>query len=119
MNRNCLFTLASYLFFTTGFVLHGAAQTDSASAPASTIFKNNSSRKFWRGANYREEWLTTVKAPIINLATEKGGLKPVKLGGGKQSKTLRVEDPTGRQYSLRLIEKLHPLQCLNRPGLQF
>ena len=57
------------------------------------------------GANYRNEWLALVKAPIINLSTEKGGLKPVKLGGGKQSKTLRVEDPSGRQYSLRLIEK--------------
>jgi hypothetical protein len=57
------------------------------------------------GSNYRNEWLTPVKAPVINLSTEKGGLKPVKLGGGKQSKTLRMEDPSGRQYSLRLIEK--------------
>jgi hypothetical protein len=46
-----------------------------------------------------------VKAPILNLSTEKGGLKPVKLGGGKQSKSLRMEDPTGKQYALRLIEK--------------
>jgi len=57
------------------------------------------------GSNYRNEWLTPVKAPVINLSTEKGGLKPVKLGGGKQSKSLRMEDPTGKQYSLRLIEK--------------
>ena len=32
-------------------------------------------------------------------------MKPVKLGGGKQSKSLRMEDPTGKQYALRLIEK--------------
>ena len=105
MNRNQLLTIAFVLFLISGPILSGTAQTDSASAPASTKFKNNGSRKFWMGANYRKEWLTPVKAPIINLSTEKGGLKPVKLGGGKQSKSLRVEDPTGRQYSLRLIEK--------------
>jgi hypothetical protein len=65
----------------SGPVLSGTAQTDSAAAAASTKFKNNSSRRFWMGSNYRKEWLTPVKAPIINLSTEKGGLKPVKLGG--------------------------------------
>ncbi|HEV8272310.1 MAG TPA: BamA/TamA family outer membrane protein [Chitinophagaceae bacterium] len=117
MKRNHLLTLAFFLFLITGFVLTGTAQTDSASAPGSTKFKTNSSRQFWRGTNYRKEWLTPVKAPIINLATEKGGLKPVKLGGGKQSKTLRVEDPTGKQYSLRLIEKFITAKTLP-PELQ-
>ena len=105
MKRNHLLTLAIFLFLISGPILSGTAQTDSASAPASIKFKNTSSRRFWMGSNYRNEWLTPVKAPVINLSTEKGGLKPVKLGGGKQSKTLRMEDPTGRQYSLRLIEK--------------
>ena len=117
MKRNHLLTLTFFLFLITGFVLTGTAQTDSASAPGSTKFKTNSSRQFWRGTNYRKEWLTPVKAPIINLATEKGGLKPVKLGGGKQSKTLRVEDPTGKQYSLRLIEKFITAKTLP-PELQ-
>src|SRR6187431_133976 len=105
MKRNQLLTLAFFLFLISGPMLSGIAQTDSASAPASTKFRNNNSRRFWMGSNYRNEWLAPVKAPVINLSTEKGGLKPVKLGGGKQSKTLRMEDPTGRQYSLRLIEK--------------
>ena len=105
MIRNQRLTIAFFLLFTTGFVLTGTAQTDSAEAAASIKFKNKSSRRFWMGSNYRNEWLTPVKAPVINLSTEKGGLKPVKLGGGKQSKTLRMEDPAGRQYSLRLIEK--------------
>jgi hypothetical protein len=117
MDRHCLLTRAFFLFLLTGFVFTGTAQTDSASAPGSTKFKNDGSRRFWRGANYRQEWLTPVKAPIINLATEKGGLKPIKMGGGKQSKTLRVEDPTGRQYSLRLIEKFITAKTLP-PELQ-
>src|SRR6187455_3350629 len=105
MNRNNLLSIAFILFLVFGLVLSGSAQTDSAAAAASIKFKNNGSRKFWMGSNYRTEWLTSVKAPIINLSTEKGGLKPIKLGGGKQSKSLRMEDPTGRQYTLRLIEK--------------
>jgi hypothetical protein len=105
MKRNQLLTLAIFLFLISGPTLSGTAQTDSASASASAKFKNTSSRRFWMGSNYRNEWLTPVKAPVINLSTEQGGLKPIKLGGGKQSKTLRMEDPAGRQYSLRLIEK--------------
>jgi hypothetical protein len=105
MKRNHLLTLAIFLFLISGPTLSGTAQTDSASASASAKFKNNNSRRFWMGSNYRKEWLALVKAPVINLSTEQGGLKPIKLGGGKQSKTLRMEDPTGRQYSLRLIEK--------------
>jgi len=105
MNRNQLLSITLILFLITGLTLPGAAQTDSAAAAGSTKFKTNGSKKFWMGANYRNEWLTPVKAPVLNLATEKGGLKPVKLGGGKQSKSLRLEDPSGRQYALRLIEK--------------
>ena len=105
MKRNQLLSIAFVLFLLSGPILSGTAQTDSAEAAASIKFKTNGSKQFWMGVNYRKEWLTPVKAPIINLATEKGGLKPLKLGGGKQSKSLRVEDPSGRQYALRLIEK--------------
>ena len=57
------------------------------------------------GANYRTEWNTPVKAPVLKLSTSHGGLTPVKRGGGKQTKSLRVEDPSGRQYTLRSITK--------------
>ena len=68
-------------------------------------FKINGSKKFWMGSNYRVEWKTPITVPVINMSTEKGGLTPVKRGGGKQTKSLRLEDPKGRQYSFRSIEK--------------
>ena len=77
---------------------------DSASASGSH-FKISSSRSFWMGYNYRREWNTPVKAPVINLSTEYGGLKPTKRGGGKQTRSLRLEDPSGREYNIRSIEK--------------
>jgi hypothetical protein len=57
------------------------------------------------GSNYRKEWKTPLRAPVLHLSTENGGLVPVKRGGGKQTRSLRMEDPTGRQYSLRSIQK--------------
>ena len=39
------------------------------------------------------------------MANEKGGLKPVKLGGGKQTRSLHIEDASGEEYKLRSIKK--------------
>lgn len=79
-------------------------KTDSVSS-AGGKFSTTRSRMFWMGSNYRQEWNTPVTAPVINLSTEKGGLTPVRRGGGKQTKSLRFEDPQGRQYTLRSIAK--------------
>ena len=57
------------------------------------------------GANYRKEWNTPITVPVLNLATEHGGLTPVKRGGGKQTKSLRLEAPDGKQYTIRSITK--------------
>ena len=83
------------------------AQTgkDSATEAGSAHFKMNKSKTFWMGANYRNEWKTPITVPILNLATEHGGLTPLKRGGGKQTKSLRVADPQGREYTLRSIKK--------------
>ena len=81
------------------------AQTDSMTVAGNPDFKNNGSKRFWMGSNYRAEWKTPITVPVINMATEKGGLTPVKRGGGKQTKSLRLEDPQGRQYNFRSIQK--------------
>ena len=57
------------------------------------------------GTNYRKEWNTPITVPVLNLSKEHGGLTPVKRGGGKQTKSLRLEDANGRQYVLRSITK--------------
>ncbi|HND94292.1 MAG TPA: hypothetical protein PKN10_10335 [Chitinophagaceae bacterium] len=77
---------------------------DSATSPGGH-FSTNGSRKFWMGTNYRKEWNTPLTVPVINLSTEHGGLTPVKRGGGKQTKSLRLEDPQGKQYTFRSIAK--------------
>lgn len=86
-------------------VLPAHAQTGETGSKAGGTFSTSGGRHFWMGVNYRKEWNTPIKAPVIYLSKEHGGLKPVKRGGGKQTKSLRVEDPQGRQYTLRSIQK--------------
>jgi len=85
-------------------VCQGQIHGDSATSKGATFRMGNSST-FWMGANYRKEWNTPITVPVLNLATEKGGLTPVKRGGGKQTKSLRLEGADGRQYVLRSIQK--------------
>lgn len=96
--------LSILIIFLFVAVLPGNAQKDSVAAAGSN-FSTSGGRYFWMGRNYRQEWNTPVKAPVLDLATEKGGLTPVKMGGGKQTKSLRLEDASGRQYTLRSIQK--------------
>ncbi len=80
------------------------AQTDSVTKNGNT-FKTGRGNISWMGANYRTEWNKPITVPVLNLATEAGGLTPVKKGGGKQTKSLRLTDPNGNEYVLRSIQK--------------
>jgi hypothetical protein len=62
-------------------------------------------RRFFWGENYRKEWKQTVSVPMLDLGTEQGGLKPLKQEGAIQTKALRLADKTGKEWSLRAIEK--------------
>jgi len=62
-------------------------------------------QRYLMGENYREEWMQPVTAPVFDISTFKGGLKILKRGGGKQTKSLRMEDDKGQQWVLRSIEK--------------
>ena len=41
---------------------------------------------------------------VLNIQKEKGGLKIVSLGGGKQTKSLTLVDPNGKEWKLRTID---------------
>ncbi len=78
---------------------------DSVMVIASSKFKSGRLRTFMLGKNYRKEWATPVKVKVLNLATESGGLTPLQLGGGHQTKSLRLAGKNGKEYVLRQIEK--------------
>ncbi|OQP65908.1 hypothetical protein A3860_15055 [Niastella vici] len=61
-------------------------------------------QKLW-GRNHRVEWATPVCVPILKLDTAYGGLIPYKIGGGNESKSLRLHTKEGKEYVLRSINK--------------
>jgi hypothetical protein len=61
--------------------------------------------KFFIGKNYRKEWTTPLRLPVLDMGIELGGLTPLKQGGGKQTKSLRVKDASGKEWALRSVQK--------------
>lgn len=57
------------------------------------------------GENYRKEWSTNTTLPVIRISQVAGGLKPLRLGGGHQTVSLRLSAPSGEEWVLRHIEK--------------
>ena len=78
---------------------------DSSSAIGSNKFSAGGFRKIMIGKNYRNEWSESVKAPVLDLGKEQGGLRTIKRGGGHQTKSLRLEDSKGNEWVLRGVEK--------------
>lgn len=66
--------------------------------------KSKSYKKAW-GERYRKYFSTEVELPTVNLDTLYGGLTPIRKGGGHQSKSLRFQDPQGREYVMRALRK--------------
>jgi hypothetical protein len=67
--------------------------------------KHNGFHNWLLGKHYRKEWATPVLFPVLDMATAKGGLMPYKVGGGKQTSSLKVRNEAGHNFTLRGIDK--------------
>ncbi len=75
-------------------------------APASEQYKKVSKLKAWfNGSNYRKEWSAPIGLKVFNINKEKGGFKIDGLGGGNQTKSLKLIDKKGEEWALRTIDK--------------
>ncbi|TMI96235.1 MAG: hypothetical protein E6H08_04880 [Bacteroidetes bacterium] len=93
------------------------SSADSISMAFSTKYEASPSKQFFWGKHYRKEWGTIIRFPVLDMKTFKGGLTPDKLGGGHQSKSLRVIAGDGKEYVLRTVNKdLTPLIPENLRG---
>ncbi len=62
-------------------------------------------RFFW-GDHYRDAWTTQLQhVEVLDLDTFGGGLTPTRMGGGRQTKSLRFSSRDGREFSFRSIDK--------------
>ena len=65
----------------------------------------NGFKKFIVGQNYRHEWNAVVNMKVFDLRKIKGGLRITGIGGGKQTKSLKLVDTTGKHWVLRSVDK--------------
>lgn len=61
-------------------------------------------RMMW-GEHYRKDWAVEVNVEVLDLDHYAGGLTPVKLGGGLQTRSLRLTGENGKEYVLRSVNK--------------
>lgn len=113
-NLTAIFLLSSLLYIgcrsTSGLYLSPdqLIQSDSSSAKviANPYYnKAGGFKRFLLGHHYRKEWATPVEVEVINFDTTAGGLTPDKLGGGMQTKSLRLKGANGKEYVLRSVNK--------------
>jgi hypothetical protein len=71
----------------------------------------NGFKKYVLGQNYRPEWNTVVNMKVFDLKKVKGGLRITGIGGGKQTKSLKLVDKNGKQWVLRSVDK-NPTKAL-------
>ncbi|HEX6334937.1 MAG TPA: hypothetical protein VFZ78_11965 [Flavisolibacter sp.] len=110
---HCLFLLA-------GLFLYAPARTqttwivDSSESCCRTViagkeYEAGGLKRFLWGTDYRQEWTTPVKVPLLSIDTAFGGMRPLELGGGRQTKSLHLEDAAGRRWVLRTVNKRYTL----------
>ncbi|MGH1437343.1 MAG: BamA/TamA family outer membrane protein [Lewinella sp.] len=69
-------------------------------------------KRFFLGDHYRATWLAPVVVPVLDLDTIKSGLWPTKRGGGRQTKSLKLETAIGERFVFRSVDK-DPAGALN------
>lgn len=69
------------------------------------LTKKNAFYRFLWGKHYRDYYGMPIEAPIVQLDTLYGGLKPTISGGGHQSLSLRLKDKNGKEYVMRALQK--------------
>ena len=57
------------------------------------------------GGDYRQEWATPIRLPLLDLDRFAGGLTPERRGGGNQTVSLRFIAADGREYTFRSVDK--------------
>ncbi len=78
---------------------------DSVVIEATNQYKSTELKNLMQGEHYRNAWSAPIKIPVVFLDTLFGGSKIVKEGGGKQTHSLKLENPNGMLYTLRSINK--------------
>jgi Omp85 superfamily domain len=81
------------------------AGPDSVTVVAGSHYAAGGMRQAFVGGTYRDLWATPVRVPVLNMHTFAGGLRPLKAGGGHQTKSLHLSGTDGTLFTFRPVDK--------------
>jgi hypothetical protein len=76
-----------------------------AVSAAGPHYRANSVHRLLLGDDYRDLWTTPIEAPLLDLNTYAGGLKPAFRVGGQETLGLAMKGADGHDYTFRGIDK--------------
>lgn len=90
---------------TTNFISKLELESDSVVVSAGDQYAAGKLKQLIFGAHYRTSWTEPVQIPYLRMDTVFGGLRPRKLGGGRQTVSLKLQAADGREYAFRSVDK--------------
>lgn len=98
------------LLLLLSYIIYPALAQDSITVKIHPSYgRANGIHRWLLGENYRKEWSMDMRLPVVHLSSWRGGLRPEKLGGGMETKSLRMTDAEGREWVIRSVEKVPDL----------
>jgi len=82
-----------------------ASRANTRTLAAGERYDAGAVHRFFLGTGYRDLWTAPITAPVLDLATFSGGLVAEKKGGGRQTKSLKLQGKDGREWKFRSIDK--------------
>ena len=79
--------------------------SDSVTVVPGSYYKRNKVGAMFLGQKQRALWTTPVTVKVFDYDEFRGGLKPLEIGGGQQTISIKLEDPQKRKWSLRSVNK--------------
>jgi len=62
-------------------------------------------KRVFLGGQWRDAWTTPIEVPVLNLKTFDGGVRPIRRGGGLQTKNLHLKNAQGGTWVFRSVDK--------------
>ncbi|HEU5049719.1 MAG TPA: BamA/TamA family outer membrane protein [Gemmatimonadales bacterium] len=79
--------------------------TDSVVVAADSAHAAGPVHRFFFGSGYRDLWVKPITVPVLDLGRFDGGLRATEVGGGMQTRSLRLENAEGREWVFRSVAK--------------
>jgi hypothetical protein len=97
--------LLPFLLLTLLPAARAAAQGGDTTVVAGPEYRASDLQEALLGRDYRYLWTTPIRVLFLDLDTTAGGLEPVEVGGGRQTRSLHMLGADGKEYLFRSVNK--------------